>query len=112
MQRSHPTHVGFKVAQSLPVEAPHTRDPVGLSSALELGEAFYLAVVAGDDRLADLAVLKSPLPAVLLEQLATASTQCGFQGAGCVVDARVDDARAVPGLVSRRRKLLLEHRHF
>src|SRR3954468_5066624 len=91
-------------------EAAQAGDAVRLPAALELVQAGQLGLVERDDQLA--AALSDDL-VLLAEQVQVAraaDAQLRLQRSRDVVDARVDDAGVVAGLVAGDLRLLVDHR--
>ena len=95
----------------LRVDPAQPRHAVLARGPLERVEATELVGVDRDDELAALVVGKVALGAVLLQQLPPARAELGLQAAGAVVEAGVDDAGVVAGLVGGEPILLLEDHH-
>ena len=76
---------------------------------MQLFEAGYLRFVGGDDHLAAHLIGYPALVAVGPEHGAAGGAEVGLLGAGGVVDAGVDHAAVVSGLVGGDLRLLLEH---
>ena len=95
-------------AASMPAQAGHA---VGLAAALELVQAVQLGGVGRDDHLAAALVRDAPLLAVLVHLARALDAQAGLERAGRVVDAGVDHAGVVAGLMRADLGLALEHAH-
>src|ERR1700674_1002435 len=91
------------------VDSSQAWHPVGLAPALELLQARELRGVRRQDELSA-SLVRDPSLGAVLEQLACAlDAETGLQRARLVVDARVDHARAVGGLMRCWLGLTLEH---
>ena len=90
-------------------DPPQAGNPVGLAAALELIEPGKLTLVGGDDQLAVLARLDSPLAAIGVEQAGPLDTEPRLERSRRVVDARVDHPAGMGGLVGRQPVLALQH---
>ncbi len=93
------------------VEPPQPRDVVRAGAALELVQPRELGVVDGHDELAAALVAHAVLVAELVQLAGAGDAQLGLQRAGRVVDAGVDDAGVVAGLVGGDAVLALEDHH-
>ena len=89
-----------------PAQARH---PVGLTPALELVEARQLGLVGRDDQLAGALVGDFAVVAVGVELARSFDAEPRSQRSWSVVDAGVDDAARVAGLVRAKLRLALEN---
>ena len=101
--------VRLKLHQPLPSDYLKALGAVGGPPPVQLFEAGYLRVVGGDDHLAAHLVGYPALVAVGPEHRAAGGAEVGLLGPGRVVDAGVDHAAVVPGLVGGDLGLLLKH---
>jgi hypothetical protein len=103
-------HVRLDVGDLGGGDAPQARDAVGGAAALELVELRPLGLRHRDDQLAVAARGQAALDAVVVELARALGAEPGLERAGRVVDAGVQDAGIVPGLVEALDGLALEHR--
>ena len=107
---STPRTCGSISAISLAGDPAQALDAVGDAAALELVELRPLRLRDRDDQLAG-AAGRQPARLAVVEELARAlGAEARLERAGGVVDARVQDAGVVPGLMEARDRLALEHR--
>src|SRR5205823_1057496 len=84
---------------------------VGDTTAFEFVEAWQFVVVHRDDELAAPFVGNPLFLCVLVHQGSTFNAQSGLEGTRLVVDAPVNDAGVVAGLVHGHIALALDHHH-
>ena len=94
--------VRLELADLLGPEPPHAVEAVRAPAALELVERRQLASRRGDDDLAAALVRHAVLLAEAVHELAALDAVPRLQRARLVVEAGVDDAAVVAGLVRRR----------
>src|SRR5690349_3597051 len=100
--------VGLDVRNLIAIEAAQARDFVRPPAALELVEALDLRLGGGDDELARTTMGDLPLGAEGVESARALHTQARLQRPRLVVDAGVDDAARMAGLVPPELWLRLE----
>jgi hypothetical protein len=103
--------VRLHLGQPRGVQAPQPGHAVGAPSTLELVERAELARPGRDDDLAAALVGDPALLAQVLHEPRALDAQARLERPGGVVDARVQDAAVVAGLVAADLGLALEHRH-
>ena len=108
-ERRDPGGVRLVLAELLGAEASHPIQAVGLAASLELVEPRHLVGARGDDDLPAPLEADPVLLAEALEERAPASARRRLEGAGFVVEARVDHAAVVARLVRGEGRLLLQH---
>ncbi len=111
VQRRDARRVRLDLAQAVGVQPPHARHAVGVRAPLDLGERRQLAVAEGDDELADAVDRDAVALAVRVHPRGAVDAQLGLQRAGRVVDAGMDHAAVVTGLMRRGRGLALDDEH-
>jgi hypothetical protein len=110
VQRLDAAHVRFDVRDLGGGDALEAGDAVGGAAALELVELRPLGLRDRDDQLAVAARGQAALDAVVVQLARALGAEAGLERAGRVVDAGVQDAGVVPGLVEALDGLALEHR--
>src|SRR5215218_2248918 len=100
--------MGLHLVQLLPLQAAQPRDSVGVTAALKLVESGQLPGVARHDQLAAAFVRDLSLVAEVVELACPRDAQLSLQRAGSIVDAPVDYATVVAGLVAGDLGLPLE----
>ncbi len=78
------------------------------SALVQVLEQWELAFLGRDDQLADVAILDALAVAVLPQRAPAFDAELGLERAGLVVDARMDDAAVVAGLMRGKQLLFLE----
>ena len=111
MQSGDPARVRLDLLDSRGVDPAQAWHSVGLRPAVQLLQARELGGVGRDDHLSALLVRDAPLGAVLVELASALHAKARLERAGLVVDAGVDHARAVAGLMRSHLGLALEHAH-
>ena len=109
MQRRHAAGVRLDLGDLAAVDPAQPGDLVLATPPLELVESRQLGLVGGDDQLAVAPRLDPALVAVGVEQPGALDAEPRLERAGGVVDAGVDDAARVGGLVGGEPVLALEH---
>ena len=84
-------------------------DPVGRPPLVNRAKPLELALLRRHDHLAAALVSDAVLPAELIHELEPLGAEARLVGAWFVVDARVDDAAIVPGLMRRDPRLFVEN---
>jgi hypothetical protein len=109
VERRDPRDVGLDLAHAAPVQPDEAGHLVAARPILDVGETRQLAVVEGDDQLAELLVGQAVLGAEVPQHRAAPPAQPGLQRSRLVVEAGVDHPAVVPGLVGGEPVLLLQH---
>jgi hypothetical protein len=99
VNRGEPDRVRLDLGNRTPVGALEPGDAVGSRTPLELVKARQLLLGRRDDQLAGGPGLDPALLAVGVELRRSRHAEACLERAGLVVDAGVDDAARVPGLV-------------
>ena len=112
VQGGDAAHVGFELAQLFGADDANAGNTVGERPLLDVIEPRAFDVVECDKNLAAGDPADSAFGAELLQQADTAAAEHGFDRAGLVVEARMDDPAVAPGLMRCEPVLLLEQRHL
>jgi hypothetical protein len=110
VQRLDAAHVRLDLRDLAGGNPPQALHPVGGAAALELVELRPLGLRHRDDQLAVAAGGQAARLAVVVELARALGAQAGLERAGRVIDAGVQDAGVVPGLMEADIGLALEHR--
>jgi xanthine dehydrogenase YagT iron-sulfur-binding subunit len=110
VERGDPGRVRFMLAELLRTDSANAIEPIGAAAPFELVESQDFARVDRHDDLAATLEGNAVLGAELLEETAPASAHHGLLRTGFVIEACVNDAAVVSGLVRCESRLLLEQR--
>ena len=110
-QGAHAGGVGFNLRQPFRADNLQVGNAVGYAPLVEVLQPSQLAFVGGDNHLAAGVVFNFVAVAEVNETVFAGHAEPGFPGAGTVVDAGVNDAAVVPGLVLRQARLFLNDGH-
>ena len=108
MKGGMPLCVRFDVSQAVAVDQGDVRDPVGEGTVVDRVEALHFDVVGGDDDLAAFVKGDVVFGGEVGQEGNASATECGFEAAGFVVEAGVDDSGVMTGLVGGRVVFLFE----
>jgi hypothetical protein len=108
----HRPHVRLDLAHAAGVDQAEPRHAVGRAPLVEGVQPRHLLLRGGDDDLAAAVVLDRVRLAEVHHQAHALHAQAGLEGAGLVVDAGVDDAAVVAGLVPAELGFLLAQHEF
>src|SRR5439155_4354353 len=111
VQRGDPARVGLETLDLRCVDVAQARHAVGPSPPPELLEPGQLRGVGGDDQLAAAIDGDAALLAVVIQLARALDAEPRLQRARRVVDAGMDDARVVSGLVRADLALALQYAH-
>ena len=109
MEAGDAPRVRLELLDSRGVDTSQARHAVGPAAPLELLEPRELSAIGGDDHLPAALAGDLVLLAVLVHLAGALHAQARLQRARRVIDARVDHARVVAGLVGSDLVLALEH---
>ena len=109
VQRTDAGRMRLDLLQLAAVEHAQVLDAVCDRATVQLLEPAELRVVERDDQLAAANEWDPSLLGIPLESLLPVDAETCLERPRCVVDAGVEDARVVAGLMRPRRRLLLEH---
>src|SRR5438445_12309330 len=109
MQRGDSARVRLDLLDAGGVQPAQAGDPVGPATTLELLQARELRGVGRDDQLAASLARDPPPLAVLIQLARSGDAQARLQRPRLVVDAGVDHAGVVAGLMAAELGLALEH---
>ena len=102
--------VRFDVAQAVAIEEGDVGDTVGQSAAVDGVKAFDFCLVGGDDDLAAFVEGDVMFGSEVGQEGDASAAEGGFQAAGFLVEAGVDDTGVVTGLVGGRVVFFFEER--
>ncbi len=87
-------------------------DAIGARRGRDLFEGRDLALVGGDDQLAELGMRNPVVAAIAVEPLAPGDAACRLEAAGRVIDPAMDDLAVARGGLEADRPGALEHKHL